>query len=46
MANKGTLFLDEIGDLSLKLQAKLLKNLENLILKPLPVFFLMSILRL
>jgi transcriptional regulator with PAS, ATPase and Fis domain len=25
MANKGTIFLNEIGDLSLKLQAKLLQ---------------------
>jgi DNA-binding NtrC family response regulator len=33
-ANKGTLFLDEVGDLSLPVQAKLLRALENQEVKP------------
>ncbi len=34
LAHKGTIFLDEIGDMSLALQAKLLRALENQVIEP------------
>ncbi len=34
MADKGTLFLDEVGDLSLPIQAKILRALENNTIEP------------